>query len=194
MPEVWPAFLFAVCRDRVRLENWRGLFGLRGKAVTVIPPPLDAHDVKQRADFVAIASRYTRLRRAGRQYVGLCPFHSERHPSFYVEPERKLYQCFGCGKGGDVFDFIIRAEHCDFLRALEIAASAPGVARESELRSSERFRAGVGAKPLGPRSGPAHIARKPEPSRFVNALRDAEGELPGGCEAERAVLYSSTSR
>ncbi len=156
----------------------------------IIPPPLDARQVKERADFVAIAGRYTRLRRSGRQYVGLCPFHSERHPSFYVHPGKKIFYCFGCGAGGDVFDFIMRAEGGDFLRALEIAASLPGVARESELRSSERFRAGVGASP-GPRSGPAHIARKPEPWRFYNALRGgAELELPGGCEAERAALFT----
>lgn len=144
----------------------------------IIPPPLDARAVKAGADFLAIAGRYTRLRRAGRQYVGLCPFHSERHPSFYVEPERKLFYCFGCGAGGDVFDFVMRAEGCGFLRALEIASSLPGGARESEPRSGERVRAGVGAKPLGPRSGPVHIVRKPEPSRFVNALRGGETGLP----------------
>ncbi len=81
---------------------------------------VEARRVKQRCDFFAIASRYTRLRRAGRQYVALCPFHSERHPSFYVELSRKVFYCFGCGVGGDVFDFIMRAERCDFSRALEL--------------------------------------------------------------------------
>ncbi len=70
------------------------------------------------ADFVGIASRYTRLRRSGRQWLGLCPFHSERHPSFYVEPERRIWKCFGCGAGGDLFRFVMLAEGLTFGRAL----------------------------------------------------------------------------
>ena len=160
----------------------------------MILPPLDAREVKARADFVGIVSRYTRLRRVGRQWGGLCPVHSERHPSFYVHLEKKVFYCFGCGAGGDVFDFVMWVERCDFLRALEIVASSPGVARESEPQSGSRVRAGVGAKPLGLRSRPAEIARKPEPSRHFNALREPEAELPGGCEAERAALLLVNDR
>ena len=68
---------------------------------------LDARDVKSRADFLPIASLYTLLRRADRQFVGLCPLHRERHPSFYVHPEKKVFFCFGCGAGGDLFDFVM---------------------------------------------------------------------------------------
>ncbi len=156
-------------------------------ALSLIPPPLDARQVKHRCDFVAIASRYMRLRRAGRQYRGLCPFHQERHPSFYVEPERKIFYCFGCGVGGDVFDFIMRIEGCDFLRALQVLDGfSSGVARESELRSSERFRAGVGAKPLSPRSGLPRIVRKPEPKpHAIPGL----GDWPSlECAAERGFF------
>jgi hypothetical protein len=109
---------------------------------------LDARDLKAHADFVAIVSRYTRLRRAGRQYVGLCPFHSERDPSLYVEPVRKIWKCFACEAGGDLFAFVMRAEDCEFRRALEIVAQlAPEGARESEPQSGERFRAGRGLPP-----------------------------------------------
>jgi CHC2 zinc finger len=129
-----------------------------------VPLALDARDVKSRADFVAIASRYANLRRAGRQYVGRCPFHSERHPSFYVDPERKLFKCFGCGAGGDVFAFVMRAEGCDFRWALELVAL--GVARESGPRSGLRVRAGVGAEPLG-------VAKQPGPySQFTGSRRE----------------------
>jgi hypothetical protein len=83
-----------------------------------LPVRSDSKEIKGRADFIDILSRYTRLRRAGRQYVGLCPFHSERHPSFYVEPDRKLWNCFGCGLGGDIFSFVMRAEGCSFAGAL----------------------------------------------------------------------------
>jgi hypothetical protein len=87
-----------------------------------------AEKIKQHADFLGIVSRYTRLRRAGRQYVGLCPFHSERHPSFYVEPDRKLWICFGCGLGGDVLSFVMRAECCGFVGALRFLSgcASPG--------------------------------------------------------------------
>ncbi|MGB7562294.1 MAG: CHC2 zinc finger domain-containing protein, partial [Candidatus Acidiferrales bacterium] len=72
---------------------------------------LNGREVKRRCNFVAIVSRYTKLHRAGRQFVGLCPFHAERTPSFYVDPQRKLFKCFGrCDAGGDVFDFIMRVE------------------------------------------------------------------------------------
>jgi hypothetical protein len=144
-----------------------------------------AAEVKARADFVAIASRYTRLRRAGRQWVGLCPFHAERHPSFYVEPIRRVFYCFGCGAGGDVFDFVMRVEKCNFRRALEVV----GGARESAPHSGARVRAGAGAQPPNPRSGVLRIARaKAQPSRFVNAWRGPQMESAGGCAAERFLL------
>jgi len=114
-------------------------------------PWLDARKVKRRADFLAIASRYMRLRRKGQQHVGRCPFHLERHPSCYIEPEGKIWKCFGCQQGGDLFDFVMLAEDCTFSDALWIVAdSSSGVARESGPRSGPRFRASVGAA-----SGPA---------------------------------------
>jgi len=88
-----------------------------------LPAPLDAREVKSRADFVALASRYTSLRRSGRQYAGLCPFHRESNPSFYVHPEKKIFRCFGCGMGGDLFRFVMLIEGCDFLQALKIVAA-----------------------------------------------------------------------
>lgn len=111
----------------------------------MIVPVLDVGELKRRADFVAIVSRYTRLHRAGQQYLGLCPFHSESTPSFYVEPERKIWKCFGCGLGGDVIDFVMVAEGCEFLPALRILFSwQRGVAGRSEPRSGERFAASEG--------------------------------------------------
>lgn len=87
-----------------------------------LPSSFDAREVKSRADFVAIASRYMPLRRAGRQFVGLCRFHRERHPSCYIHPEKKIFYCFGCNRGGDIFDFVMLAESCDFTEALRIVA------------------------------------------------------------------------
>jgi DNA primase len=107
--------------------------------------PLDAREVKFRADFFSIASRYTRLRRAGQQFVGLCPFHSERHASCYVHPEKKIFYCFGCGAGGDLFDFVMKAEGCDFSKALRIVSSGIGFSAEGP-KAPEQGRA-VFARP-----------------------------------------------
>jgi len=113
--------------------------------------PLDARALKRRVDLALIAGRFTRLRRSGRQLVGLCPLHSERFPSFYIHPGKQIFHCFGCGKGGDVFAFVMCLTDCDFRDALRLVRElSEGVAGESEPQSGERFRAGVGAKPLGP--------------------------------------------
>ena len=87
-----------------------------------IPISLNTREIKQQADMLAIVGQYTWLRRSGRQCVGLCPLHSESRPSFYVDPERKLFHCFGCGAGGDLFDFFMAVEGCSFYEALKIAA------------------------------------------------------------------------
>jgi len=124
---------------------------------------LNAHELKERIDLAEFARRYTRLRRSGRQLVGLCPIHSERHPSFYVHPERRIWFCFGCNRGGDLFDFVMSVECCDFRRALEITAEfSERVARASESRSGSRFGASEGAKPSARRRRAVFIARQVE--------------------------------
>jgi DNA primase len=74
--------------------------------------------VRQAADIVDIASQYTTLRRRGRKHVGLCPFHSEKDPSFTVDSEKQLFHCFGCGVGGDVFTLVMEKENLTFPEAL----------------------------------------------------------------------------
>jgi DNA primase len=83
--------------------------------------------VRQAADIVEIVSGYTELRRRGARFVGLCPFHEERTPSFSVDPANNLYYCFGCQAGGDVFNFLEEKEGLDFRRALEHLADRYGV-------------------------------------------------------------------
>jgi hypothetical protein len=124
--------------------------------------PLNVREVKARADFVALASRYTRLRRSGRQLVGLCPFHPERHPSFYVEPQRKIWKCFGCGAGGDLFTFLMAAEGCDFRRVLEIAAGASGTTdSKDQILAARRLRresfAEIAARIVGSLPSPGFV-------------------------------------
>jgi DNA primase len=84
-------------------------------------------EVRARADIVEIVGAQVRLKRAGRNFVGLCPFHNEKTPSFSVNAERGFFHCFGCGAGGTVFDFIMRVEGLTFLEALQSLARRYGI-------------------------------------------------------------------
>lgn len=89
-------------------------------------------DVKGRVDIVELISRYTPLKRSGSTYKGLCPFHSERTPSFIVFPNTGTWRCFGaCGIGGDVFSFVMRKENVDFRDALQMLAREVGIDLEA---------------------------------------------------------------
>ena len=84
-------------------------------------------EVRSRADIVEIVGAHVRLRRAGRNFVGLCPFHNEKTPSFSVNAERGFFHCFGCGVGGSVFNFIMRVEGLTFPEAVRSLAKKYGV-------------------------------------------------------------------
>jgi DNA primase len=88
--------------------------------------------LKQTADIVEVVSTHTDLRRQGARWVGLCPFHEERTPSFSVDAQEKLYHCFGCGVGGDVIKFVEEKEGLGFAEAVELLADRYGVELERE--------------------------------------------------------------
>ena len=88
--------------------------------------------VKQAADIVEVISAHTDLRRQGVRWVGLCPFHEERTPSFSVDAQEKLYHCFGCGVGGDTIKFVEEKEGLGFAEAVELLADRYGVELERE--------------------------------------------------------------
>ena len=99
----------------------------------------DIESLRAQADIVAVVSDYTQVRRAGRSFKGLCPFHTERTPSFTATPEGNFYHCFGCGASGDVYDFLMRIEGLEFPEAVEALARRTGVTlRYEELSARER--------------------------------------------------------
>ncbi|MDE2726761.1 MAG: CHC2 zinc finger domain-containing protein, partial [Gemmatimonadota bacterium] len=74
--------------------------------------------IRSQADIVDVVSDYVTLRRSGKNYMGLCPFHDEKTPSFSVNPEKQIFHCFGCGKGGSVFTFLTEHENVTFVEAV----------------------------------------------------------------------------
>jgi DNA primase len=94
--------------------------------------PQSVDRVRQAADIVEIVSAHTDLRQQGARWVGLCPFHEERTPSFSVNPADKLYYCFGCEAGGDVFGFVQEKEGMEFPAAVELLAERYGVELDRE--------------------------------------------------------------
>src|SRR5712691_7526042 len=86
-----------------------------------------AERVKQQADIVRVVGEYVRLKKTGKDFSGLCPFHQEKTPSFTVSPIKQIFYCFGCGKGGDVFNFVMEMERCEFPDALRLVAEKCGI-------------------------------------------------------------------
>ncbi len=102
-------------------------------------------EIKQKIDIVEVISQYTTLTKAGRTFRGLCPFHSEKRPSFFVYPEQQSWHCFGaCNTGGDVFSFVMKKENTDFGETLRLLAQRAGITIpsrfEQDAKKDERER------------------------------------------------------
>ena len=97
--------------------------------------------IRDRISIVEVISAYVSLKRAGRNHLGLCPFHTEKTPSFTVSDERGLFHCFGCGESGTVFTFLMKIERLEFPDAVAQLAKRAGVAlpeRDSDDPAAQR--------------------------------------------------------
>jgi len=94
-------------------------------------------EVRAAADIVDVIGEFVQLKKAGREYKANCPFHEERTPSFYVVPAKGFYKCFGCGKSGDVFSFVMERQGLDFVEAVKHVAGRAGVQVREVKRSQE---------------------------------------------------------
>lgn len=97
--------------------------------------------ILSRADILDVVGDYVSLRQRGANWVGLCPFHNEKTPSFSVSPSRGIYKCFGCGKGGNALNFIMEVEHLSFVDAVRFLGKKVGVAVEEEQQTQEQIEA-----------------------------------------------------
>lgn len=95
-------------------------------------------EIRARADIVDIVGQYVVLKRAGHHYKGLCPFHSEKTPSFTVNPERQIFKCFGCGAGGDVFRFLMDSQQMGFMDVVHELARQYGVVIKVQEADSQQ--------------------------------------------------------
>ncbi|MBU2251187.1 MAG: DNA primase, partial [Candidatus Omnitrophica bacterium] len=84
-------------------------------------------EVQARTDIVELISGYLSLKKAGRNFKGLCPFHGEKTPSFMVSPQKQIFHCFGCGQGGGIFQFLTLVEKISFPEAVEMLAKRAGL-------------------------------------------------------------------
>src|SRR3977135_1426797 len=148
-----------------------------------------AERVKQQADIVRVVGEYVRLKKTGKDFSGLCPFHQEKTPSFTVSPIKQIFYCFGCGKGGDIFNFVMEMERCEFPDALRLVAEKCGISIPKPKPSSpaERTQSSV-------RATLVEMHREAQ-TFFVNQLQgNAEGKLARAYLEDRGMDKATIDR
>ncbi len=148
-----------------------------------------AERVKQQADIVRVVGEYVRLKKTGKDFSGLCPFHQEKTPSFTVSPIKQIFYCFGCGKGGDIFNFVMEMERCEFPDAMRLVAEKCGISIPKPKPSSpaERTQSSV-------RTTLVEMHREAQ-TFFVKQLQGtAEGKLARAYLEDRGLEKATIER
>ena len=148
-----------------------------------------AERVKQQADIVRVVGEYVRLKKTGKDFSGLCPFHQEKTPSFTVSPIKQIFYCFGCGKGGDIYNFVMEMERCEFPDALRLVAEKCGISIPKPKPSSpaERTQSSV-------RTTLVEMHREAQ-TFFVKQLQGtAEGKLASAYLEDRGLDKATIER
>ena len=123
-------------------------------------------EIKSRLDIVEFISDYVHLKKSGQNLKGLCPFHTEKTPSFMVSPEKQIFHCFGCGTGGDIITFLMKQENLSFGEAVAYLAKKAGI-------SMPAFQSGEGASS---EKRTALLRANDEASKYyVNNLKNSSG-------------------
>jgi DNA primase len=148
-----------------------------------------AERVKQQADIVRVVGEYVRLKKTGKDFSGLCPFHQEKTPSFTVSPIKQIFYCFGCGKGGDVFNFVMEMERCEFSDALRLVAEKCGISIPKPKPSSpaERTQSSV-------RATLVEMHREAQTFFVKQLLGTAEGKLARAYLEDRGLDKATIER
>ncbi len=139
-------------------------------------------ELSQRTDIVELVSGYVQLRRRGRTYTGLCPFHSEKTPSFVVYPENSSFYCFGCGAGGDAITFVRKINNLDYIEAVKLLASRAGMPLPDERDDAGQIKRRI-------------LAMNKDAARFFAAqLNTEEGRAARGYLRGRALSDATIRR
>jgi len=166
--------------------------------------PLDVKEqIKQAIDIVELASKYVQLRRQGRNYVALCPWHDDSRPSLQINPERQSFKCWVCDIGGDIFSFVMKMEGVSFSEALGLLADQAGISLKPPPRPSAPSGAGSGSPSAAGPSGPApgdskrrlyRVMAWAEQQYHECLLRDEEAEPARRYLAERGLTADSIAK
>ena len=128
-------------------------------------------EVRMKNDIVDVVSQYVKLNKRGSTYFGLCPFHNEKTPSFSVTPAKQMYYCFGCGAGGNVFNFVMEYENYTFGEALKHLADRAGVQLPKIEYSGE-------AKKKAEEEAAAKVAQEEAERKAAEEAAKAAAEAP----------------
>lgn len=148
-----------------------------------------AERVKQQADIVRVVGEYVRLKKSGQNFVGLCPFHQEKTPSFAVHPAKQIYHCFGCGAGGDVFRFVMEMDKIGFPEAVRAVAEKCGIPLPAWR--------GAGGPPSAQATEQRRVLlqmQKEAAAFFTRQLDTAEGRAARGYLEDRGLAPETIGR